>query len=254
MPIEIFEAPQLLDYGGWTELPAISAETPTPVDGVIVGSAWGKNTVPTFEVNKTIDIKRKLMYGFYHDVNYCADWRDMARLWLANALDMGAQAIYLDYERSSRSDLEADPGGNANRAAAIIQWLQDRFAGDVGIYANFNDYVVSFAPYIHDHGDISYWVTWPDDKPDFNSADFDEWERKTGRTAGDYTFEQFTWKLYAPDYGVTNEKLGMDGNIYLGTHGELDEYLRLTVPEPPPPTQTDTQGCLNAIRNTILRI
>jgi hypothetical protein len=222
-----------IDYGIWTEASGIKDDSIMQVDFVIIGAASGSRTNNSWAVNKTIEHPRIMIYGFYHSKG---NWLDQAKKWLELALEIGAKAIWLDWERSDLSPFgDNEKGYDARRAAEIIFWLRNQFDGQVGIYSNFNDYIVYFKPYIEDHASIPFWVAWPDEQPDYNSASFHSWFAKTGRGEGNYQFEQFAWKISADQVLVLeNDKKSLDGDKWNGTLAELDEWLGIEYEEPDP--------------------
>jgi hypothetical protein len=229
------------DYGGYTAIPKMPEVTPMPVDFVIIGSAWGKRTNGTFGINKKIDIRRRIHYGFYQHVG---TWQEQANVWIKNAQEMGAQATFLDWERSTYSALASRPGWNAQRAYNSIQKVGDVLQIPSGIYSNFNDYVEFFRPFVPEHADIPLWIAWPDNRPEYNSPDWDSWWAKTRRPVGDYVFEQFTWKEDAREYGAINGKKDMDYNLFNGSMAELDDFLGLApvIPDPLIPSEDFIKG------------
>jgi hypothetical protein len=235
--------PTGIDYGVWTELPAIAEDTPIPVDFAIIGGSSGPRTNDSFTINKDLDHPRKMFYGFYHTY---PSWEEMAENWLENAFAMDAKFIWLDWERNIlRSPLQLRPGHNASRAYRMIRMMGAEFNDQVGIYSNFNDYNY-FKNFIPDHAEIPWWLAWPDENLEYNSPKFYEYWELTGREDGNYQFEQYAWKLPAAPFGVTNNKKAMDGNRFMGTLAELDAFLKITDPPPPPPG-----GCTEEERKRI---
>ena len=199
-----------IDFGGYTEWKR-PLYSPKPIEFVICGVAWGKNKNTTYDINlpEIRKEKRLMTYGFYNGTH---EWLAQAEAWLRLSRDAGSKAIWMDWERSSTSVLDDNPQGHALRAKSIINFLQNEFDGKIGIYSNFNDYVVYLQPHVVEARDWPWWVAWPDesfDTPPGNTT----WWGNINRERNDYIVDQYSWKGYGPDYGATNDKKSMDLNV-----------------------------------------
>lgn len=215
-----------IDFGGYTEWRRPDT-SPLPIDFVICGVAWGatENTYIQSNMPEIQKEKRLMTYGFYHGE---PDWKTQAILWLKLSVEAKSKAIWLDWERSSNSVLSINPRNHARRAENILKYLSDNFPGKVGIYSNFNDYIDYLQPYV-DVREYPWWAAWPLD--DYNSpVGTDYWWGRINRD--NYTIYQYTWKGYAKDYGVINNKKSIDLDI-VNPKVNLDSWLG-NAPEPSP--------------------
>lgn len=223
---------QGIDFGGYTEWRRDAIKPIHQVDFVICGIAWGKTINPTWAHNKPQikDEERKLIYQFF---NHAPSAQAQADLILEEAHDVDAHAIFVDAERSRyglREDLPFEP--QARKCLAIINKVKNNFTGKVDLYSNFNDYwllgrFVSLQ-------ELGWWCAWPDEW-NGNEPGTIEWWDKIKRPVGNYKFDQWSWKSYAPDFGAVNNKKSMDRTQFKGNLKDLDYWLGITETEPPPP-------------------
>jgi hypothetical protein len=226
-----------IDFGGWTEWERPDS-SPRPIDFVICGVAWGMSKNLSYDKNLPFIKKEKrlMTYGFYHGQ---PDWLEQVKLWKKLSEDAGSKAIWLDWERSTYSVLSNNPQRHARRAKNMLSWLLDNFNGKVGIYSNFNDYVVFLQNYV-DVRDVPLWLAWPDgsfDSPPGNTY----WWNRINRERNDYIIDQYGWKGYGPDYGTTNNKKSMDLDA-VNPDINLDVWLGIEdEPEEPPTTPLEDE-------------
>jgi len=221
-----------IDFGGYTVWRR--PDNPSkPIDFVICGVAWGKNSNTTFEQNiEAVKAERRRMtYGFYHTL---PDPKKQAEKWLVNSDMMNSQFIWVDVERSARSPIHIRPGFNAERIWTIVEWLQARTLGDkVGIYANFNDYGL-IDDYEFPFHELPFWLAWPDNDP-APPGGTDRWWLTIKRQKHDNVFDQYSWKGDGPAFGTVNGKKSIDLNVSSMTPAELDVWLGITDAPPAPP-------------------
>ena len=227
-----------IDFGGYTEWER-SAIKGKQVDFVICGIAWGTSLNPTWEHNKPQikDEKRRLLYTFF---NHAPPWKEQADLILEEAEAVDAHSIWLDLERSRyglREDLNMR--SQAQNAWMILNRLQDNFDGRMGGYSNFNDYWL-----IQQHfnfNSFDWWIAYPDEYGG-NEPGTQYWWDKINRPYGDYIFDQWSWKGYAPDYGAVNNKKSMDLTQCKYDLDWLDEWLGIDSPPVPQPDCSEVRN------------
>jgi hypothetical protein len=231
-----------IDFGGYTRWKR-PPTSPLPIDFLVVGVAWGiyKNTTYDYNLPAILQEPRLMTYGFYNGKH---PWKEQAELWIGLSADAGSKFIWIDWERSASSILQDDPPRHAGRCANIYSFIQDNFDGNVGIYSNFNDYVVYLQPYVNAR-DWPWWVAWPDESYDTLPGNSTWWNR-IHREKGDYIIDQYSWKGYAPDYGEQENKKSMDLNV-INPNINLDAFLGITPTEPPP----EPGGCSKAYNQAI---
>jgi hypothetical protein len=234
-----------IDFGGYTEWKR-PEESPRPIEFVVAGVAWGKNKNTTYDANlpELKKEKRLMTYGFY---NGTQDWLEQVKLWKKLSEEAGSKAIWLDWERSRNSVLSDNPQRHARRANNMVSWLLDEFNGKVGIYSNFNDYVVFLQNYV-DVRNVPWWVAWPDES--FSSPPGNTWWwNRIDREKNDYIIDQYSWKGYAPDYGAVNNKKSMDLDV-VNPNIDLDVWLGIKDEEPEaPPSESYNDGWNDHVEN-----
>jgi hypothetical protein len=225
-----------IDFGGYTHWQR-PEQSPQPIDFVIAGVAWGKNKNTTYDYNLPAlrNEKRLMTYGFYNGTH---DWKQQAETWLKLSKDAGSKFIWLDWERSSTSVLSDNPQRHAQRVSSIVGLISDEFGGKVGVYSNFNDYVVFLQNNWRGVRDIPWWVAWPDES--FNSPPGNDWWwNRIDRDRNDYIIDQYSWKGGAAhgeapeDWGITNNKKSMDLDV-VNPDIDLDVWLGIKEEEEPP--------------------
>lgn len=227
-----------IDFGGYTEWRRDKIKDVHQVDFVICGIAWGKIINPTWAHNKPQikDEERRLLYQFF---NHAPSAQAQADLILEEVHDINAHAVFIDVERSKyglREDLPLAP--QAVKVWEILSEVEDNFNGKVDLYSNFNDYHIlnRFVPLQR----IEWWCAWPDEW-NGNEPGSIEWWNKIKRAFGNYKFDQWSWKGYAPDYGAVNNKKSMDLTQFKYSLAELDKWLDITDDPLPPPPDCDKE-------------
>ena len=223
---------QGIDFGGYTEWRRDQIKDIHQVDFVICGIAWGNTINPTWAHNKPQikDEERRLLYQFF---NHAPSAQAQSDLILEEVHDVDAHAIFIDVERSAyglREDLPLAP--QAVKIWEILAEVKNNFDGQVDLYSNFNDYFIinRFVPMQQ----MDWWCAWPDEW-NGNEPGSIEWWNKIKRAFGNYKFDQWSWKGYAPDYGAVNDKKSMDLTQFKYSLAELDRWLGIDVSSPPSP-------------------
>jgi len=224
-----------IDFGGYTvwRRDAIRGKM---VHFTICGATWGDHVTPTWNENREQikDEYRRLLYCFWHR---SANPIKQADLILNCLAYVNAQAVGVDVERSTYGLIEDEgtqraPRVSYRQAKSIrieCDYLLNNFSGKVMLYGNHND--LSQIQRHFDFSDLDLWIASPG-RPQDSIPLADKYWKDLGRKKGDYTFDQWSWKGYAPDYGAVNDKKEMDLTQFNGTLAELDQWLGLEPAKP----------------------
>lgn len=220
---------QGIDFGGYTIWKRNAIRPGVQVDFVICGIGWGNAPNTTWEHNKPEIMKedRRIIYQFFH---HAPAWEGQADFILKEYEDVNAHAVFVDWERSKwgvREDLNMSK--QANYLWRILNKVRNNVDGRVGGYSNFNDYWLA-QKYVS-LNEFPWWFADPDRFPSDPPGSLSWWD-KINRPFGDYVFDQWDWKAYAPTYGAVNNKKSMDLTQCKYDLAWLDEWLGIEIAPP----------------------
>ena len=227
---------QGIDFGNYTIWKRNAIKPDIQVDFAVFGFGYGDGKNKSWDQNKPECKKeeRRILYSFF---NHADPWRDQADFIIKECLSVEAHAFAIDWEEAThhfRTDLNI--AEQAKHCKWILKRVRDGLKHErVGIYSNGSDYA-----WLAYYENVTNFFLWAAD-PDKNPADHpwsDTWWRRSKRTKYDYTFDQWSWKGYAPDYGAVNNKKSMDLTQCQFDLEWLDGWLGLSdVPDPPTPPE-----------------